>query len=336
MKFAGYMNREVLMDFIKKQKHTNTNTELIKLYECLYDKLKSVSDINTYYGYIIYNKLGKSLEKLEKNDINEFNIKNVLTSFSDGIRNFINNLYQNEYLHGDIKIHNMTIKDDKIYFIDFGYTDKYNTNRNYDNDNKYPIVLGRSLNLNYPLILHVFSKLFFNDIKMSDNKAKYVELLNDIIDKSILDLTALLKSGKDLYLFVDAFKYEDINLKIVKLVSSHEYSIFKTKKDVVTYLKTNITNLLNNLEDNKKYTPLEVYNICFIDIAKNVDIYSLSLALYHLFVNNIYQKDFTLQNVVLKDTLKLISELFNDALYNKIENPIDLANRLDEIIKTIK
>jgi hypothetical protein len=57
--------------------------------------------------------------------------------------------------------------------------------------------------------------------------------------------------------------------------------------------------------------------------------------MFHMFYNNIYQRSITLRNYVSDETLKLISTLFKDALYNQIKDPIDLANRLDYIIKTI-
>ena len=319
MIFAGYMERDDLMQYIKlKTKPKNIDTELNN---CLNNKFsqKKKRISHDYYGYIITTKVGKSLNQLNKDDINKSNIKIVLTSLSDGIRNFINNLYQEKYLHGDIKTPNMTIKDNKIYFIDFGLTDKYNNILVDKHNYKYPIVLNNSTNQNYPIILHLFRIIYFNqDDNFSGNKNIYI---NQLLE------THITQAKSDLNPYFHA---------VNNLISSHEDSIFKNIEYVETYLKGHISQLLNDhLKDDETYTILEVYNICFLPIAKNVDIYSLSLALYHLFVNNIYQKDFTLQNVVLKDTLKLISELFNDALYNKIENPIDLANRLDEIIKTI-
>lgn len=71
----------------------------------------------------------------------------------------------------------------------------------------------------------------------------------------------------------------------------------------------------------------------FLPLAINVDIYLLSLVMFHLFYNNIYQDHFTLTYLLQDKTLELISQLFNDALYNNIKNPAFLADRLDKIIK---
>ena len=307
MIFAGYMERKVLMDYIKKQRGKNTNTEL---YNCLYDKLNN--NMHQYYGYIISTKVGKSCDNLTIDDINKSNIKDVLTSFSKGIKIFINNLYDKEYLHGDIKIPNMTMKDNKIYFIDFGFTDIYtNILKN------YPIVLSRSLNFNYPIILHLFSILYYNNNNLLITKEEYKFLLNKIITN--LELP----------------EYEQLYNVINTLIVSHQDSIFKNIQDVKTYLKTYIEQLLDKLDNNKKYSKKNVYDICFLQIARNVDIYSLSLVMFHMFYNNIYQDNFTLTYLLSSDTLKLISKLFKDALYNNIKNPLDLANRLDNIINTI-
>jgi serine/threonine protein kinase len=308
MIFAGYMNRPDLMYFIKKQK--NKEKELTKLYDCLGEKL----NINNhkYYGYIISTRVGKSCDKLTTDDINKKNIKQVLTSYSKEIRNFINNLYEKQYVHGDIKTPNMTLKDNKIYFIDFGFTGEYDNILEGD-----PIILGRSLNYNYPIILHLFSILYFSkELSFATTKSKYLTLFNDIINN--------LEKNKQLYNVVST------------LILSHPYSIFKNIDAVKTYLKKYIKQLLDdNLDDNEFYNINDVYEICFRPIAKNVDIYSLSLVMFHLFYNNIYQPSITLSNYVSVETLKLISDLFNDALYNQIENPINLADRLDDIIKTI-
>jgi hypothetical protein len=311
MIFAGYMNRKNLMNFIELEKQININTELTKLYECLEKKLKE--NIHEYYGYIISTKVGKSCDNLTTDDINQKNIKEVLTSFSKGIKIFINELYIKEYVHGDIKTPNMTIKDNKIYFIDFGFTNKYTELLHKD-----PVIMNRSINFNYPIILHLFSILYFSkDLTFTATKLEYLTLINDII--------------------TNLEQYENFYAVVITLITSHKYSIFKNIDDIKIYLKKYIKYLLNFylVKEKELYNIYDVYKICFSPIGKNVDIYSLSLVIFHLFYNNIYQDKFILTNLVTDKTLKLISKLFKDALYNNIKNPLDLANRLDNIINTI-
>jgi len=326
MIFAGYMERKVLMDYIKTQRGKKTNIELTKLYECLYEKFKKNN--HDYYGYIISTRVGKPFDNLTTDDINESNIKDVLTSFSRGIRNFINKLYEKEYLHGDIKTPNMTIKDNNIYFIDFGLSDEYNKTLIDKYNNTYPIVLTNSTNQNYPIILHLFSIVYVDQLDtFKTNKAGYLELFNNRITQPI-----------------PVSELNPYFIAVNNLITSHNYSIFTNIEDVKTYLKKYIKQLLDdNLDDNLEYSIKEVYEKCFLPIAKNVDIYSLSLVMFHMFYNNFYQqsfspkdKDFTLSNLVTDKTLELISKLFEDALYNKIKDPIDLAERLDNIINTIE
>jgi hypothetical protein len=312
MIFAGYMDSEAIMDSIQDIQKTDK-----ELYECLHQKFKKNN--HDYYGYIISTRVGKPFDNLTTDDINESNIKDVLTSFSKGIKIFINNLYEQGYLHGDIKTPNMTIKDNNIYFIDFGLTDKYNKTLTDKNNNTYPIVLTNSTNQNYPIILHLFSIVYVDQLDtFKTNKAGYLELFNNRITQPVSELNP--------YFFA-----------VNNLITSHKYSIFTNIEDVKTYLKKYIKQLLDdNLDDNEEYSIKEVYEICFLPIAKNVDIYSLSLVMFHLFYNNIYQRSITLSNYVSDETLELISKLFEAALYNQIKHPNDLADRLDNIIVTIK
>jgi tRNA A-37 threonylcarbamoyl transferase component Bud32 len=311
MIFAGYMNRKDLMDSIKIKKIKKINTELTKLYECLETKLNN--NTHEYYGYIITTRVGKSCDNLTTDDINKKNIKQVLTNYSLAIKQFINKLYEKNYIHGDIKTPNITLKDNKIYFIDFGFTIEYT--HLLDND---PVIMNRSINFNYPIILHLFSILYFSkDFKFEATKHDYLTLINDIITN--------LEQYTNFYTIVNT------------LITSHKYSIFKNIDDIKTYLKKYINYLLNFylVEEKELYNIYDVYKICFSPIGKNVDIYSLSLVMFHLFYNNIYQDKFILTDLVPDKTLKLISKLFKDALYNNIKNPLDLANRLDNIINTI-
>jgi hypothetical protein len=310
MIFAGYMDSAELHNSIEKKNRD--------LYECLKKKLPKTKYKHDYYGYIITTRVGKSLDKLTNDDINKSNIKDVLQSFSRGIRNFINKLYGEEYLHGDIKTPNMTIKDNNIYFIDFGLTDKYNNTLLDKNNNKHPIVLINTTNLNYPIILHFFFKVYIDQFDtFTTNKQEYLKLFNNYIIQPVSKFTV----------------YSDV---MNNLITSHKYSIFTNIEEVQKYLNTYIEQLLTkNLDDNSEYSIKEVYEKCFLSIAKNVDIYSLSLAMFHLFYNNYYNPKFTLRNLVSDEILELISELFKDALYNKIKDPNDLADRLDNIIQLI-
>jgi hypothetical protein len=318
MIFAGYMNNRHLLNLIDTEIKTNKDEELTKLYQCLSKKLILNSTFYEFYGYIIYTRIGKSCENLTKDDINKKNIKEVLNNYSLAIKNFINNLYNDNLIHGDIKTPNMTLKDNKIYFIDFGLTMNYN--ETIANKSK---VLILSKSINYPIILQLFNNIYdsiFNNL----TKKEYLQLLETEIN--ILNIT------------------DRLYLTMNTLISKHQFSIFKNIEDVKIYLKTYINQLLNaKLNDISKYTKKEVYTLCFSEIAKNIDIYSLSLVMFHMFYNNFYQqsfspkdKDFTLSNLVTDKTLELISKLFEDALYNKIKDPIDLAERLDNIINKIE
>jgi hypothetical protein len=178
--------------------------------------------------------------------------------------------------------------------------------------------MNRSINFNYPIILHLFSIVYFSkDLRFTATKLEYLTLINDII--------------------TNLEQHENFYAVVITLITSNKYSIFKNIDDIKIYLKKYINYLLNLylVKEKELYNIYDVYIICFSPIGKNVDIYSLSLVIFHLFYNNIYQDKFILTNLVTDKTLKLISKLFKDALYNNIKNPLDLADRLDNIINTI-
>ena len=294
--FAGFLHKLYLINLINQQRRYS---HLNQLYKCLNDKVYYNSE--QYYGYIISTKVGKSLDQLTNNDINKTNIKEVLTSYSTAIKNFINKLYENKYVHGDIKTPNMTIKDNKIYFIDFGLTEKYNINDNYK-----PKILSYSA----PILLILFS-VFYNKYGPSykANINIYISLLDNII-------------------------INDINFLSVKNTLLHPF-IFKNISDIQEYLKKHIRILLKSLNLTIQYTTQQIYKLCFSSIAINTDIYSLSLVMFNLFIKNTHQPDFTLRKIVNNETIKLIVILFKDALHNTIKDPLDLSSRLDAIIETI-
>jgi hypothetical protein len=198
-------------------------------------------------------------------------------------------------------------------------SDEYNKTLIDKYNNTYPIVLTNSTNQNYPIILHLFSIVYVDQLDTFKTKAGYLELFNNRITQPI-----------------PVSELNPYFIAVNNLITSHNYSIFTNIEDVKTYLKKYIKQLLDdNLDDNLEYSIKEVYEKCFLPIAKNVDIYSLSLVMFHLFYNNIYQCSITLRDYVSDETLELISKLFEAALYNQIKNPNDLANRLDNIIVTI-
>jgi tRNA A-37 threonylcarbamoyl transferase component Bud32 len=153
--FAGYMSNK---DIVKKLKELyndiehnitkETKDNIKKLYNCFIDPRKIIYNYRSEnYGYIISTRVGKSfIEVLKSNYFDSSKIIIILKNLKESFGDIIKKLYDDESIHGDIKFDNMTIDNKlKIYFIDFGFKQKYN-------------ILDTLITINhiYPYILHSF------------------------------------------------------------------------------------------------------------------------------------------------------------------------------------
>jgi hypothetical protein len=302
MVFAGYMKTSDILKHVRIQKSTSNN-DLKKLYNCIDQKLSQIN--HPYYGYIVSTKVGKSLDKLT-NEVTNSNIKLILSSLCETIRVLINNLFIKNYVHGDIKPPNMNLKDNKIYIIDFGFCKKYTD---------FTLV-GRSMNYNYPLILHVFLKLLeMKGSSFATTKKDYINLLNNIIDTNVNN-----KESHEIGSIIDTYVSQDYEAP------------FSNIKSVLDYLRSYIYKILIPMPDNVKINIMDVYNNYFLSITKRIDIYSLCLVLNNLLFNNFYNPNHSLKNLLPLETRQLIAKLIKDGLYNDIKDPINLADRLEQII----
>ena len=310
--FAGYMSKH---DIVKKleglyddeEKITKETKEKIKqLYDCLIDPDKKIinSSSSENYGYIISTRVGKSFTKiLNSNNFNNNQIITILENLKESIGDLIQKLYIDESIHGDIKFDNMTLDEKlKVYFIDFGFMQKYTDEVNLEKI---------CINHQYPDILYIFfmiKKLFKN------NKILYYYYYyNNKISKS--NLIKLLKYYKN----------------------SSKYSIQSILLNKIKLYKIDYSCFFHSLEDNTKYSLEDFYTKCIKPIAKNIDIYALSLYIYILF-DNIYSDINTFKYDFDKNpnTLNILKELLINALYNNIDGPEELIIYIDAIINSIK
>jgi len=142
--FAAYMSIEELKEnlnfLLNNVKNNETYVQLKKLEKCLINPQKKIINYSSSknYGYIISTRVGKSFKEIItlKNNkfIDEKNFTIILEKLKESIEDLIKKLYGKDFIHGDIKFDNMTITlndkgelDDKskIYFIDFGFMQKY-------------------------------------------------------------------------------------------------------------------------------------------------------------------------------------------------------------------
>jgi serine/threonine protein kinase len=260
---------------------------------------------NKNFGYIVSTKVGKSFDKIQFNNFDKQKIINFLTALKNSI-NFIKILYRKEYIHADIKLLNMTYKEDleKVYFIDFGLLHNYK-----ENDD---MIKQKSHYEIYPYILFLFFKVEKRNNNNNDNiktitKSKLIEEIKEEINKN----------------------------QINKNYNKRIFEITKVK-DIDQYIRQFFELLSDNVVDGEKekHNFFYIYFLCIVPIIKNIDIYLLSFVIYQLFFP--FYGTYTFHNKYINNNTKeIIHTLLKDALYNNIDGPDELIIYLEKIIDSI-
>ena len=330
--YAEKMKKKDLTDKINIIINEDRNKEdRNKLVTCLQQKklLKQIRESDeAEYGYIISTKVGTSFDKLNNfrfenenkqiidnskidsiklESCNEKDITTILNNLKTSIEDLITKLYTNNFIHGDLKSPNITLdKNYNVYFIDFGFMKEY--------DNLY-YINGYSQNENYPNILKTFFSIFPTTTIPNDPTKKAFFINSRPITK--LNLIYLLNKSKNNFQNI----IEPRLLQYTKLFNI-DYSFF-----------------FNSLEDNSPYSPQVIYDNCIKPIAKNIDIYALSLFIYQLF-NKIFSGQSSFDSKYINDRKMnainaIIKMLLINVLYNNIDGPEELIFYLEAIIDTL-
>ena len=304
--FAAYMNKEELnkklISLLKIVNNEITKRQIEKLNNCLINPKKKIinSSSSENYGYIISTRVGKSLTQILNNNkiSGNNNIIKFLEKLKESIGDLIQKLYDDESIHGDIKFDNMTMT-----LNDKG--EIYDKSRIYFIDFGFMKKYTDQANINHHSINHQYPDILFNFniLKQKYNKTQKINKL---------ELITLLNNQK---------KPDSIQSKLLE----------KTQLNKIDY-----SCFFHSLEDNTKYSLEDFYTKCIEPIAKNIDIYALSLYIYILFIKiysniNSYKYDFDNNPT----TLVFLNELLINALYNNIDGPEELIIYIDAIIKNI-
>jgi hypothetical protein len=251
---------------LKKELFSILDLDPITIKECVENKIKSDN-----YGYIISKHTGVSLESKYnyiEPDTDISKLKNFLKKFNE-LLEFIKKLYDNNYLHLDIKTNNITVKkeeDNKLYLIDFGRTIEMVTDTDYYN------IIDSYLSQQY--IMYPFEpKIYINLLKyFKDENIKeysFEELINLInykknFEKSIVPYSFKSENkDNDIYseqlreILVEVFKNDNLkheNIENYILERQKEYFINYLKNCEQKYLKEKFFNEYKNdfFEENKE------------------------------------------------------------------------------------
>ena len=340
--YANVYSKIELLDKLK-EKYKDSD---INIYNCINDKIKIEK-----YGYIISKNTGKSLD-IKYNDLLPLEtdikkLKKILNKFYE-LLEFIKILYDNNYLHLDIKLNNITIKeeeDDKLYLIDFGRTQKIN-NFNYDDIIKYYLRIDNGMYSFEPKIyinlinakkIYFLSYIYFKDlIKYVDENFDHLifpynnknPFIHNILVKVFQydfekDKTKWEKDKQNMYTSIQSMLglYSEEKEK-KKYIDIDHYINYRQKEYFIKYLyKMSYSN-------NGKEIKYVFHNI-FNPIIRKYDLYCIGIILaeivilYHDFDNFNY-------NFKEKFTKLIIKLLFHE--FDKVEFIITEINELIKLI----
>ena len=189
----------------------------------------------------------------------------------------------------------------------------------------------------------------YSDIKNIGNYSVNYQY-NDIIAIFII----IINYYKPFYSKINIITNEELislfnSIEMTKLeLLAHFYDIKYEKKRSIL---PNILSSLNSIQssksinfidyshffksiDDNKHNLEYFYTNCIKPIAKNIDIYALSLFIYQLFFKINNSTSFN-SKFIKKDTRNILYALLKDALYNNIDGPDELIIYLDGIINSL-
>jgi hypothetical protein len=339
--FANIFTTEQLLESIK------TNASLS---DCAQEKIKIKN-----FGYIISKHTGVSLQQKYETliltgliiDCRE--LKKFLIKFNELLK-FIKILYDNNYLHLDIKLDNITVKkeeDDKLYLIDFGRVKKI------DKDCIFPII--KTYLRNQHEMYSFEPKIYYNLLTHFYQKYVQFQTIINYVKKNFDKLIKPYIFPKDSFLYPILIKVFHTDFEKEKAKNEQEktqlfYSI-KTKLgfnceneykclNIDNYIqyhqKDNFIRYLNNRkekllkEGNKDDQIITIMlNRLFLPIIKNYDMYCMGIVLADIVLSF---HDFDKCNEIFKEKfIKLIKNL----LFYNITHVDEFITEINELINLI-
>ena len=335
------------------------NDELQRNYEllttCLNDKIR----LYDKFGYIISRHTGLSLESKynsktgKETDINK--LKNFLTNFNV-LLEFIKTLYDKNYLHLDIKMDNITVKEDgKLYLIDFGRFTEIDNN-NYQNIIRRYLRNPHEMYSFEPKIYTSFMKkcktivsienliTYVNNTdfdqliypyKIMPNSFLHIILkkvlkIDDTEENESIDIIQIyqkkyflehLNSENTIQRLNDIINKKNIDAKTHMYVSL----VNGTRREGARVMKTNDNKEIKNKEKNIS----SVLEAVFLPIIKKYDLYCIGIVLAQVVFFN-----FDFDNLIPNFKEQFI-ELIKNLLFNKFDDVSVIISEIDELQKLI-
>ena len=318
--------------------------------QCINNKINK-----EFFGYIIFKHTGISLQSIYKNiDFldpqsriyysNTADLKKFLINFFNRINKlleFIKILYNNNYLHLDIRLDNITKDKNKFYLIDFGrtkiinyYEDIYDIIYRYLRQNNYIFSFEPKIYLN---LLHYYNKNRITNISFDDLisfvNLNFYELIKPYDFIKIKQLYHILPLVFNLDFQLEKEK-EKLKLNIFN------YIYYRQKIYFIEYLNKRKQEYLKDADKNKIKDIKSLLNYIFYPIIKKHDLYCIGImlsqvVLYHYKFNE--EKFYDLTNnpeflIFNKEFRILIKKL----LFHEFDNVDEIISEIQKLIKILE
>ena len=208
---------------------------LLQIKNCVIKKIESDN-----YGYIISKHTGVSLESKYnyiEPDTDISKLKNFLEKFNE-LLEFIKKLYDNNYLHLDIKTNNITVKkeeDNKLYLIDFGRTIEMVTDLDYHNIIKSYLSQQYIM---YPFEPKIYINLFNHYKRNKLTKISFQDIIKLIKKKFEISIFPYSFKDKNIYseqlreILVEVFKNDNL-----RSIDIDDFILERQKEYFINYLE---------------------------------------------------------------------------------------------------
>jgi serine/threonine protein kinase len=276
--------------------------------DCVKDKINP--DFN--YGYIIFEHVGITIfKKYYNKSLDIPDLISFLNKFNK-LLEFIKKLYDNKYLHLDIKSDNITVKkNEDLCLIDFGRTIQLNKLEDYN----YIILAYLSQNS------HMYSfepKIYKQILNMFKNQKKSFTFLKEYIKKNF----------KTLIQPYDITSTNTTLQQILIMIFITDFSTQTSIPDIHDYIYYRQEQYFSDYLDEREIEFLKTN-----DLGIEIDINKL---LYHIFYPIIRKSDIYCMGLVLAEVVIILNNNYNnynDSFVNSFENLIKslLFNKFDDV-----
>jgi serine/threonine protein kinase len=284
--------------------------------KCVKSKIKKEHD----YGYLILKNAGITLHKKYIINNNVFDINELILFLNNytKILEFIKILFDNNYLHLDIKIDNVTVKDNgELCLIDFGRTIKLQNVEDYHSIIEYLI--------NNFFMYSFEPKLYYNLYMYfrQNNITKYsFAQLKELINANFKILIKPYDIGSD-----DMNTLHDILEYIFETDFENQLIIHDIDEYIYECQKNEFIKYLETYETNHDIDVALLLNHIFIPILKKIDMYCMGIILCQIVVIN-NNKYITYSHIFKNRFQNLIKSL----LLNKFNNVDEFIHELKQVI----